>query len=89
MNIPDNVAAIITTLVFMMIPIIAILARHQQKMAYILNQGQGNVPNQAIAQLAAEVQDLRALVNQQTVTLDNLAESNRRIAAQLEQRVTS
>jgi hypothetical protein len=63
-----------------MVPIVAILAKHQQKMAMILRQPAQGVSEDSIMRLAAEVRELRAMVAQQTLALDNIAENNRRLS---------
>lgn len=53
----------------LMIPIVAILVKHQQKMAEILHR---SAPNGDVEALRREIADLRALVNQQTIQIDSL-----------------
>jgi hypothetical protein len=67
-------------IIIFMIPIVAILTKHQQKMAELIHgqhgqQGQQNVnPNASFetSQLREEVRQLRELMTQQTLALDNL-----------------
>jgi hypothetical protein len=67
--------AIFIPIVAMMIPIVAILTKHQQKMAETIHHGQ-NVGNQynamEVASLRDEVRQLRELSAQQTIAFDNL-----------------
>lgn len=73
---PFEPALIIPFLIFM-IPIIAILTNHQQKMAKLIHGNQGeNQVNGAILQelqaLRAEVAHLKEIVNQQALAVDDL-----------------
>ena len=55
------------------IPIIAILAAHQQKMAEIMGaQRNRSVDADVIARLSAEVSELRQLYAEQAIALDDL-----------------
>lgn len=60
---------IIIPIVALMIPIVAMLTRHQQKMAEILNQGRGD--HSEIEALRREVAELKSLVQNQTIAIDN------------------
>lgn len=66
---------VIVPICVLMIPIVGILTRHQQKMAEILNRGSAD--HNEITSLRRELADLKALVHQQTITLDNLAGTQR------------
>jgi hypothetical protein len=69
-----ELAAIIVPVVIFMIPIVAILTKHQQKMAEILHaQGQQN-PHLAeqVEALRHEVAQLKQIVHQQTIVLDSV-----------------
>lgn len=65
---------VIVPFIIFMIPIVAILTKHQQKMAEIIHQNQANrnLPNPEIDALRREVSELRQLVHQQTINIDNL-----------------
>ena len=71
----------------MLIAIIAILTKHQQKMAEIVRET-GMANNQAIPRLEAEVQELRSMVMEQAVTIDNLSDANRRLRTEDTRRLT-
>lgn len=65
-------------IIIFMIPIVAILTRHQQRMAEILHQsnahhalGQGS----EIANLRSEVNELKQLLSQQAILIDDLSHS--------------
>jgi hypothetical protein len=83
-DVPPTIAMVIMFL----IPIVAILARHQQKMALIIRRPIEANSSDSVAQLTAEVRELRAQLNQQTLILDGISETNRRLAAQLDQRIS-
>lgn len=55
------------------IPIVAILTQHQQKMANILSNQRGNTSDGAVDALRREVAELKEIVHQQSIAIDNLA----------------
>jgi hypothetical protein len=63
----------------LMIPVVAIFTHHQQKMAQILNQNAGD--HNEIAALRKEIAELKSLVHQQAITLDNIASAQRMLTA--------
>lgn len=69
------VIAMFVPVIGMMIPIVAILVRHQQRMAEIIHSGQATSgPLQAqIDTMRREIAELRQLVHQQTIALDTLS----------------
>lgn len=62
----------------LMIPIVAVLTHHQQKMAQILNR-----PTDAgeLAALRNDIAELKTLAHSQAIALDNLAASQRALGA--------
>jgi hypothetical protein len=64
------VVAVMLPVFALMIPIVAILTKHQQKMAAIIHQNQAQVPNADIAALRQEIQALKEIVHQQAIALD-------------------
>ena len=60
-------------IIALLIPVVAIMSAHQQRMASILNKPQGVSPE--MQSLAAEVSRLRDIVNQQQITIDNLTQA--------------
>jgi len=66
-----------------MIPIIAILTSHQRKMAMIIHgsQAQQNQQNTQNDALASEVRELKQIVYQQSIALDNLTNEVRRTSS--------
>lgn len=70
---PESVAVLIP-IVALMIPIVIVLTRHQQKMAELFHQRQTPQPME-IEMLRREVADLRQAVHQQTIQLDNFLQS--------------
>ena len=79
-----DLAPLVATAMMMMIPIVAILARHQQKMTMIMRQPANAGHDEAILRLANEVHELRALIAQQAMAMDSLADTNRRLSMSLE-----
>lgn len=67
----------IPVVVVMLIPIVAILTKHQRQMTEIIHRpGHGmpqNFTQAADPMLIAEIQQLRQLVAQQAIALDNLS----------------
>jgi hypothetical protein len=69
---PFNPALLIPVLIFM-IPIIAILTNHQQKMAQLIHNNQRNSQQDAeMAALKEEVRIMRETMMQQTLLLESL-----------------
>lgn len=68
---PDagQIALLIPIIIFM-IPIIAILTAHQRRMAEIVHSRKGE-PNE-IAELRREVLELKQLIHQQAISIDNM-----------------
>ena len=81
----DNLADLIVPIMALLIPIVAIMASHQRKMAEIFAQRQSNVPNPEIQGLREEIGELKALVHQQAIMVDNLVSLPKR--ENLEERV--
>ena len=77
---PEEIVAIVIGGITMMIPIVFILTKHQQKMATILrqDQAQNNSP-EVYRELAA----LREVVHQQTIAIDNLSRSQADMRAEI------
>ncbi len=65
-----ELALMIPFLIFM-IPIIAILTKHQQKMAEIMRHN-SIAPQLDVQSLRKEIEELRSLVHQQAIELDDL-----------------
>jgi hypothetical protein len=85
-----NPAIIVPILVFM-IPIIAILTSHQRKMAEIYAHQAHVQPNPEIAALRQEIQELKQLIHQQAIAMDNVTSGRVGIpqAPQIHDRMTS
>lgn len=60
-------------------PIVIILTKHQQKMAMIIHQQGASPP----ASNTDELADLRQLMHQQAIMIDNLAKSHDALRAQI------
>lgn len=69
-----DIAPLFAMLMIFGIPIIAILTSHQRKMAQILhdNARQAAAPSAETQMLREEIRELKALVYQQAIALDNL-----------------
>jgi hypothetical protein len=68
----ENVAIMIPILA-LLIPVVAILTKHQQRMAELIHGGdQNRQSSQEILALRHEIAELRSLVHQQSIAVDNL-----------------
>lgn len=73
--------ALIATLFFCVLPIIiAMVLRHQRRMAEIIHANRGITPETAV--LVQQMQELRDLVAQQALIIDNVAQQQRSLLAQ-------
>ena len=80
----DNILPLAIPIIIFMIPIVAILTSHQQKMAQILHANRGMLEsNRDIEMLRAEVGELKAMMQQQTIAIDNLQLAQRQNAVPL------
>ncbi|MBZ0213870.1 MAG: hypothetical protein K8H99_08740 [Nitrospirae bacterium] len=68
----ENIAVMIP-IVALMIPIVAILSAHQQKMARIIHETRNSGQDVEVQRLRSEVEQLKQLVHQQTIAIDNLS----------------
>ncbi|MEQ1821006.1 MAG: hypothetical protein ABL949_00680 [Fimbriimonadaceae bacterium] len=65
-----EIIAVMIPIVALFIPIVVVLTKHQQRMAELIHGGQKD--NQQFAILHYEIQELKQLVHQQTLQIDNL-----------------
>ncbi len=64
----------------MSVPIVAILTHHQRKMAAIVNfQRRSGLTSEHDNQVSKEIADLREIVAQQAIVLDDLSSMHRRL----------
>jgi hypothetical protein len=69
----EDVMPFLIPIVLFMIPIVWILTYHQRKMAELMHgSGSNALPNPEINELRREVQELKQVVHQQTIAIDNL-----------------
>lgn len=70
----NDVLPYLIPIIIFMIPIVAILTHHQRKMAELIHgsKGQGH-SGQEIEALRREVQELKQIVHQQTLAIDNIS----------------
>lgn len=64
--------AIFIPIIALMIPIVGMLVRHQQKMAEIMHSSRASLPE--VEMLRREVADLKGLVHQQSIEIDSLSD---------------
>lgn len=69
----EDVLPLLIPIIIFMIPIVAILTNHQRKMAELLHGSrQNSLPSPEVDALRREVQELKQIVHQQTIAIDNL-----------------
>jgi hypothetical protein len=68
---PGVIALMIPIIIFM-IPIVAILTSHQQKMAELMSRNRAPEGTADIDALRREVAELKQLIHQQAIAMDNL-----------------
>jgi hypothetical protein len=81
---PDGIFWAIIPITFLMIPIVAILTRHQQKMAEIMHRGDAGLNSSAheqIAKLQQEMSELKTLVHSQAILLDTISSGQKSLNA--------
>jgi hypothetical protein len=66
----DKLPLLIPIIIFL-IPIVAILTAHQQKMAQIMNN-RPQLPNPDVEALRQEIRELKQLIHQQAIAMDDL-----------------
>ncbi len=69
-----DILPFVIPIIIFMIPIVAILTHHQRKMAELIHGNKGNANTQAeIEVLRQEIQELKQVVHQQTLAIDNIS----------------
>ncbi len=81
---PVENIAIMIPIIALMIPIVAILSAHQQKMARIIHENKNSGNDLEVQRLRSEVEQLKQLVHQQTIAIDNLSSLPRQASSQSE-----
>jgi predicted RNase H-like nuclease (RuvC/YqgF family) len=67
------VLGILVPIIALMIPIVALLTQHQRKMAELFHSNRGDrAINQEVEDLRQEIQELKALIHEQSIAIDNL-----------------
>jgi hypothetical protein len=69
----EDVLPFLIPIVLFMIPIVAILTHHQRKMAELYHGSRQALPDQDIESLKRDMAELKQVVHQQTIALDNLS----------------
>jgi hypothetical protein len=82
--IPVENIAVMIPIIALLIPIVAILSAHQQKMARIIHENRNSGQDVEVQRLRSEVEQLKQLVHQQTIALDNLSALPTKQASQSE-----
>lgn len=68
-----DIAPIVATISIMLVPIVWILTSHQRKMAMIIHGSQQNQQPQQNDALASEVRELKQIVYQQSIAIDQIS----------------
>ena len=68
-----NILPFAIPIIIFLIPIIAILTHHQRKMAELMHGSRVNGTGAEIDALRREVQELKEIVHQQTLAIDNIS----------------
>ena len=76
---PEDMFFALIPLLALMIPIVVVFTKHQQKMAEIYHRGATG--NEDILALRHEIAELKSLVHQQAITLDTLASNQKTLNA--------
>lgn len=71
---------ILIPIIALMIPIVALLTQHQRRMAELMRQGNQGNPNE-LTELRREVQQLKEIVSQQAIQMDDFLSNQRKLAA--------
>ena len=74
-----EIIALFIPIVALLIPIVAILVSHQQKMAQLYHKSPIDSPE--VNSLRQEIAELKTLVHNQAITLDNIANSQKSLGA--------
>lgn len=82
----ENIIGAMIPIVIFAIPIVAILTSHQQKMAKLLHGGQ---QNDSVEALRREVAELKSLVYQQSIAIDNLVAVQTRPVSDVRERISA
>lgn len=78
---PIAAIALLIPITALMIPIVAILTMHQRKMAEMMRQRHQQESPHEIAAIKHELQELRQLVNQQAIQMDDFLTAQRQLSA--------
>jgi len=70
---PEDIIGLASVVLIFGIPIIAILTGHQRKMAELMRQPVQGAFNPETQALREEIRELKQLVYQQSIAIDNLA----------------
>ncbi|CAN5474428.1 hypothetical protein BH11ARM2_BH11ARM2_14930 [soil metagenome] len=80
-----SVIPLLIPIMIFAIPIIAILSTHQRKMAEVLRSGHQDA---SVDALRREVAELKILVHQQSISIDNLVSMQTRPVSDVRERVS-
>lgn len=78
-----EVLALMIPIIALLIPIVAIMSAHQQKMARIMaeNASQLNGEQNELSRLRQDVYELKQVVNQQAIMMDDFLSSQKALAS--------
>lgn len=86
----ENLIPIVAIVMVFGIPIVAILTAHQRKMAELFHSRNAQPQyNPEIAALREEVRELKQLIHQQAITMDNLVQTRVTPPPSIQDRINS
>lgn len=74
------ILALLIPITIFMIPIVAILTHHQRKMAELMRHRAPQAAPDELAEMRREMQELKQLVAQQTIQMDDFLSNQRRLS---------
>lgn len=75
------IIALLIPITIFMIPIVAILTHHQRKMAEMMRHQQPHGQSNEISEIRREMQELKQIVAQQAIQMDDFLTSQRKLTA--------
>lgn len=78
-DLPETIAALAMFGLVVVLPLVAVLLRHQRAMAEIIHRNAGDTTQQRLSMLEQELRELRALRHEQIIREDDQRELSRRM----------
>jgi hypothetical protein len=71
-----TIGGVVGLIVLLLIPLVVILTSHQRKMAEMIHGKRTQLPNPEVETLRKEMAEVRELLHQQMIAIDNLSRIN-------------